>query len=112
MLSSDDLGDFHSWYRLAYAVRPDPQPSGDDIVLPVPRDDALDVEDDLLIADWRSLKQNPQKCCREWVLNGAPAEPTSAEHFQITERLAPWRNAYCAATPERQESIRRWLERQ
>src|SRR5207244_1081422 len=49
--------------------------------------DVVEVEDDPLIAMWRGLKVNPQKCARAWVLNGMPAEVSSSEHFLVTERL-------------------------
>lgn len=70
-----------------------------------------EIEDNPIIAAWRDFKLNPQKCGRAWVLNGAPAE-VPGEHFLITERLAPWREAYRMALPEQQQSIRQWLERQ
>jgi hypothetical protein len=74
--------------------------------------DVVEVEDDPLVAMWRELKVNSQKCARAWVLNGGPAEVSSSEHFLVTERLAPWRNAYRDATPERQQTTRQWLETQ
>jgi hypothetical protein len=74
--------------------------------------DAVEIEHDPIIAMWLDFKPNPQKCGRAWALAGTPAEVSSSEHFRITERLAPWRDAYRAAPPERQETIRRWLEQQ
>ena len=69
-------------------------------------------EGDTLTVTWREFKVNPQKCGRAWVLDGAPAEPSPGEHHVITERLAPWRNDYRVASPERQQAICRWLEQQ
>jgi hypothetical protein len=74
--------------------------------------DAVEIEHDPIIAMWLDFKPNPQKCGRAWALAETPAEVSSSEHFRVTERLAPWRDAYRAAPPERQETIRRWLEQQ
>lgn len=78
----------------------------------LPAHDMAEIEDDELIERWRGFKLSPQKCGRAWVLNGGPAEVPLGEQFLITERLAPWREAYRVAPPERQQSIRQWLEEQ
>jgi hypothetical protein len=74
--------------------------------------DMVEVEAEPLIAAWQGFKRNVQKCGRAWVLDGGPVEVSSGEHFVITERLAPWRDAYRVAHPEKQEAIRRWFELQ
>ena len=78
----------------------------------VPEPDVLEVEDDPIIAMWLDLKPNSQKGGRAWVLRGAPAVVPWEEHHIIADRLKPWREAYGIAPPERQETIRRWLEEQ
>jgi hypothetical protein len=124
MLSTNDRAAFDRWYHHAHQVAPGPEAiDGDVVVCDDPNQltlapehasehDAVDVEDDPLIAMWRNLKVNPQKWGRIWVLDGAPAEVSSSEHFRVTESLAPWRDAYRHAPPERRETIRRWLEQQ
>jgi hypothetical protein len=122
-LSEDDLAAFNRWYRNTFAasaakpLKDETPPRDDEEVLAptperLPEPDMVEIEDDLLIAMWRDFKPNPQKCGRAWVLDGGPAEVSSGEHFVITERLAPWRDAYRVAPPDRQQSIRQWLEQQ
>jgi hypothetical protein len=65
-----------------------------------------EIESDPLIAEWREFKPNSQNAGRHWVVNGAPEATPPNEHHIITNRLQPWRLAYLAATPERQEAIR------
>jgi len=74
--------------------------------------DVVEVQDDPLVVMWRDFKLNTKKCGRAWVLDGGPAEVSWDEQFLVKERLAPWRDAFRAAPPDRQESIRRWLEAQ
>jgi hypothetical protein len=61
---------------------------------------------------WLDFKPNSQKANGEWVLSGAPAVVPWDEHHVVADHLKPWREAYRDAPPERQETIRRWLEQQ
>ena len=78
----------------------------------VPEPDVVEVEEDPIITMWLDLKPNSQQGGRAWVLSGAPAVVPWQEHHIIAERLKPLREAYGIAPPERQETIRRWLEMQ
>jgi hypothetical protein len=124
ILSANDLADFNRWYRDAYQVAPGPEAIDGDTVPgddpnqltlapePAPEQDEVDIEDDPIIVMWRSLKINPQKYARHWVVNGAPEVVPWQEHHVTAETVRPWREAYRAAPHDRQEAIRRWLEKQ
>jgi Protein of unknown function (DUF3102) len=123
-LSADDLADFNRWYRDAYqaaagseAIDGDAVP-GDDLnqltppQIHAPEQDEVDIEDDALIAMWRSLKKNPKIYVSYWVAHGAPEVVTwKWDHHVTADTIRPWQEAYSAASPERQQAIRLWLEK-
>jgi hypothetical protein len=76
-----------------------------------PEQDEVDIEKDELIDMWRSLKINPKGYASYWVANGAPEVVPWPEHHVVAKTVRPWREAYSAAPPERQQAIRLWLEK-
>jgi len=124
ILSADDLADFNRWYHDTYQVAAGPEAidadavPGDDLNQLTPpqihaaEQDEVDIEKDPLIDMWQNFKINPKKYASYWVANGAPeVVPWKWEHHITAETVRPWREAYSAAPPERQQAVRWWLEK-
>ena len=70
-----------------------------------PEPSATELRENRLFDIWRDLKPNPQKCGRQWVVDGCPSEHYPGENHVITERLVPFRAVARAATEDQRQQF-------